>query len=97
MFLVIATDRDGVEALRSEHREAHVAYLKKQHYKVRIEAGGPLIEDQKTQGAGTFLLVTAADRTAVEDFVRSDPFALADVFGSIQIRPCRVTLRATAA
>lgn len=91
-FLVIAHDKQGAEALRTQHREAHVSYLKQPHANVKIEVGGPLSADQ-TQSAGTFLIVNAPDRAAVEAFVSGDPFAAAGIFASVEIKPCKVTLR----
>ena len=91
-YLVVAHDKQGAEALRSQHREAHVAYLKQSHETVQIEVGGPLTADE-SNAAGTFLIVRAADRAAVEKFVAGDPFAAAGIFGSVDIKPCKVTLR----
>jgi uncharacterized protein YciI len=91
-FLVIAEDKMGAEDLRIQHREAHVAYLKKSHPDVQIDVGGPLTADEKS-AAGTFLIVRASDRSAVEAFVGADPFATAGIFGSVEIKPCKVTLR----
>lgn len=91
-FLVIAQDRQGAEDLRAQHREAHVAYLKMPHDSVQIQVGGPLAADAKNS-AGTFLIVTAADLSSVERFVAGDPFATAGIFGSVDIKPCKVTLR----
>lgn len=91
-FLVIAHDKSGAENLRTQHREAHVAYLRQPHDKLRIEVGGPLTADEK-QSAGTFLIVSAPDRATVEAFVAGDPFAAAGIFASVEIKPCKVTLR----
>ncbi|MBX3513946.1 MAG: YciI family protein [Xanthobacteraceae bacterium] len=92
LFLVIAHDKQGAEDLRAQHRDAHVAYLKKSHGGVQIDVGGPLTADEKNS-AGTFLIVRAADRMSVEQFVAGDPFAAAGIFGSVDIKPCKVTLR----
>lgn len=91
-FLVVAHDKAGADALRTEHREAHVAYLRKPHDKIRIEVGGPLMPGE-SQSAGTFLIVNAPDKAAVEAFVASDPFSAAGIFASVEIKPCKVTLR----
>lgn len=91
-FLVIAHDKPGAEDLRAQNREAHVAYLKKSHGNVQIDVGGPLTADERN-AAGTFLIVRAADRASVEQFVAGDPFAAAGIFGSVEIKPCKVTLR----
>lgn len=91
-FLVIAQDKKGAEDLRAQHREAHVSYLRKHHAKVRIDVGGPLTADE-SNSAGTFLIVAARDRASVEEFVAGDPFAAAGIFGSVDIKPCKITLR----
>lgn len=91
-FLVIAHDKKGAEDRRTQNREAHVAYLRKQHEKVRIDVGGPLTADEQ-RSAGTFLIVTAPDRASVEAFVAGDPFSSAGIFSSVDIQPCKVTLR----
>lgn len=91
-FLVIAQDKQGAEDLRAQHREAHVAYLKKSHGHVQIDVGGPLTADAQ-HSAGTFLIVKAPDLASVEAFVAGDPFAAAGIFASVQIKPCKVTLR----
>ncbi|HRF08218.1 MAG TPA: YciI family protein [Xanthobacteraceae bacterium] len=92
-FLVVAHDKKGAEDLRTQNREAHIAYLKQAHANVQIDVGGPLTADDKNS-AGTFLIVRAADRAAVEQFVAGDPFAAAGIFASVEIKPCKVTLRA---
>lgn len=92
-FLVIAHDKNGAEELRAQNRDAHVAYLKQPHENVTIDVGGPLIANDH-HSAGTFLVVAAPDRAAVEKFVANDPFSSAGIFSSVEIKDCKVTLRA---
>jgi len=85
-FAVWATDRPGRLAERARVREAHRARLKEGAPGLRVVLGGP------TAGAdgamnGSLLVIAAPDAEAVHAFLAGDPYVLADVYESVQVRP----------
>ncbi len=87
LFVILATDRPDAGEIRTANRPAHLEYLK--GFGDRIVAGGATLSDDGDGVTGSFLLVEAADRAAVEAFAGNDPFAKAGLFGSVEIRRWR--------
>ncbi len=88
-FVIFATDRPGALELRLETREAHRAYLRDMaaHPEVSVIHGGPtLAEDGETMN-GTLLIVEAPSLAAAQSFAAGDPYAKADLFTSVELRP----------
>jgi uncharacterized protein YciI len=90
-FVMTCIDHKGALDRRMGAREAHLAYVARHRDLVRL--AGPLLDDAG-QMAGSLLLIEAPDRAAVEAFAAADPYRLADVFESVEIRPWRVTVGA---
>jgi uncharacterized protein YciI len=84
-FVVYALDKPDRETVRLEHRPAHRARLREHDHPVAVKVGRPLL-DAKATMIGSLLIVEAETAAAVEDFV-AGPYALADVYGSVDIHP----------
>jgi uncharacterized protein YciI len=93
MALFVMTCLDHPDALerRMAARPAHLEYVAQHQAMVRL--AGPLLTDDG-QMAGSLFIMEAEDRAAVEAFAAADPYGLANVFASTEIRPFRVTVGA---
>jgi uncharacterized protein YciI len=75
---------DAVEK-RLAHYEAHKAYLASASMKTVIS--GPLLADDEETMIGSCFVVEAGSLAEVEAFNRNDPFAKADLWKTVSIRP----------
>ena len=92
-FILTCIDKkNGLEA-RMAARDAHLAYVRGQPEIVKL--GGPLLDDEG-QMAGSVLVIEAADKAAAEAFADKDPYGLAGVFESVDIRAFKITVGAIA-
>jgi uncharacterized protein YciI len=82
-FFVHAVDKPGHEAVRQQHRPAHLEYLEANVH--RILAGGAKLSDDGERALGSVLLIEAADRADAEAFMEGDPFARAGLFERVEI------------
>ncbi len=85
-FLVIATDTAGSGALRTDMREAHLAYLLS--HQDRLLAGGAMLSDEGA-ALGSLLIIDADDRGEAEALAAGDPFTKAGLFDAVQVQPWR--------
>ncbi len=84
-WIIVTSDREGAGELRAATRDAHRAYIWRTDLSVRLLLGAPLTADDGTTGIGSWLLVEAPDRAAVEAFVAKDPYVLAGLPAHIGI------------
>lgn len=89
LFVLTCIDKPGSLALRMATREAHLAYVRPQADMLKL--GGPLLDDAGDM-AGSLMILEAPDRAAVEAFSAQDPYTLAGLWASVDIRPFRMTL-----
>ena len=87
LFVVSCTDKANSGPLRAQNREAHLAYLASQGD--RLKAAGPYLNAVGTAPAGSLLIIEAEDIDAARKFSEADPYAVAGVFGQVDIRPWR--------
>jgi uncharacterized protein YciI len=88
-FILTCIDKkNGLEA-RMAAREAHLAYVRGQPEVVKL--GGPLLDDDG-QMAGSILVIDVADKAAAQAFADKDPYGLAGVFESVDIRAFKITI-----
>lgn len=87
-FIILATDKAGMEAVRLRTRPAHRAYLRDPGaHGVKVLLGGPTMTVDNTEMNGTLLVVEAPTLEAVSSFVADDPYSRERLFVSIEIRP----------
>ncbi len=93
-FFAVCTDKPDSGALRAATRPTHLDFLAAQGDAVRV--GGPFLNDAGDP-VGSLLIIEAADRAAAEALLARDPYAVAGLFASVEVRPWRWTVGAPAA
>ena len=91
LFVISCIDKPDSLSVRMAARDAHLAYANTGEKPVKVKLGGPYL-DSKGNMAGSLLIVDAPDRSAVDQFLRDDPYVKAGLFQSVDIRPYRVTV-----
>ncbi|MCZ0737702.1 YciI family protein [Phreatobacter sp. AB_2022a] len=87
LFTIHALDRPGALPTRLAHYDAHKAFLADTtRFGLAIVMSGPLVEDDGVTAKGSFFLVEAPDRAAVETFHRADPFHAAGIWQPESVR-----------
>ena len=89
LFVLSCIDRPGGLDRRLAAREAHLAYLAGHGDRVRL--AGPFL-GADGQPVGSMLVIDAADLAAARAFADADPYRLADLFQSVDIRAWRITI-----
>lgn len=89
LFVLVCHDKPNSLDLRMATREAHLAYARANSGKVKL--GGPIL-DAKGDMAGSLLIFDTEDVAEVQAFTDADPYALAGLFGKVEILPFKATL-----
>jgi uncharacterized protein len=84
-YVVHCLDHENALPIRLANYEAHKAYLASTQIKTVIS--GPLLADDGETMIGSFFLVEAADKLAVQEFHNADPFKGAGVWKKVEIHP----------
>jgi uncharacterized protein YciI len=90
-FALICIDKPGSLDLRLSIREAHFDYVRANPGVVRL--GGPFL-GPGGEMAGSLILIEATDLAAAQAFSDHDPYTLAGLFQSRDIKPWRCTFGA---
>ena len=85
-FAVIADDRPGTGAEREALRPAHRKRLRDHDHPVAVRVGGPLLDENGMMN-GSLLIIEAASREAVLEFLKGDPYVAAGLYGRCEVRP----------
>ena len=97
-FAVWATDHPEAAADRARVREAHRARLRDPApHPVKVVIAGPTFYEAGGGMNGTLLIIEAASIDAVRAFIAEDPYVLAGVYASVDVRPWHWGLGAPAA
>lgn len=88
LFVLTCIDKPNALELRLKTREAHLAYVRNPAV---VKLGGPFL-DEAGEMAGSLLIIEAEDLAAAKAFGAGDPFFIAGVFQSVDVRPFRLTL-----
>jgi uncharacterized protein len=88
-FILTCLDKPGALDVRLANRPAHLAYLEAQSAVLRV--AGPLLDDAGSP-IGSLLIVETDDRDGAAAFAADDPYAAADLFESVTIRPWRLAV-----
>lgn len=83
LFCVIGTDKPDSLPLRLANRDAH---LKHWGDAGCVKIGGPFSNDEGTVMNGSMLIIDVADRAAAEKLVANDPYKIAGLFQSVEVR-----------
>jgi hypothetical protein len=92
LFVFHCLDKRDHAAVRAENRQAHLDYLK--GYTDRIFAVGPLLSEDTAQMVGSLLILDFETLADAQRFAAGDPYAKADLFDTVSIRPWRKVLPA---
>jgi uncharacterized protein YciI len=88
MFVMTCTDHKNALDRRLAARPAHLAYLDAN--RARLTLAGPLLDDEG-QMAGSLFIMEADSKAEVEAFSLGDPYRIAGVFETVDIRAIRIT------
>ncbi len=89
LFAMICLDKPDALEVRMGAREAHLAYVREGMELMKL--GGPFL-DEAGNMAGSLIIVETEDLAAAEAFSAADPYTLAGLWQSVDIRPFRATL-----
>ena len=84
-YVIHCLDHPGAVQKRLAHYEAHKAYLASAA--INIVISGPLLADDEATMIGSCFVVEARSLAEVEAFNRNDPFANADLWQTVSVRP----------
>lgn len=83
-FVVTCLDKQDALEVRTSNRDAHLAFLAENN--ASIPVAGPLLDDNGGM-IGSCLICEAESREAIEAVLANDPYAKADLFQSVDIKP----------
>ena len=89
LFVLTCLDKPGALDVRMGAREAHLAYVRERIAQMKL--GGPFL-DENGDMAGSLMILEAPDMAAARDFNANDPYTLAGLWQSVDIRPFRTTI-----
>jgi hypothetical protein len=89
LFVISWTDKPGALETRMASREAHLAYMASLGDKVKL--GGPFLDGEGRMN-GSLIIVEADSLDDVQALHARDPYRLAGLMETAEIRPWRVTL-----
>ena len=89
-FAISCIDNPGSLGLRMENRPAHIDFLKA--HAAAVKMAGPYLGDDGETMIGSMIILEADDRASAETFVAADPYALAGLFESVDIRAWKWTI-----
>ncbi len=89
LFVALCLDKPNSLPKRLENRAAHLAFLAEQAATVKL--GGPFL-DGAGQPCGSMLILDCSDEATARAFLADDPYAKADLFASVELRPYRAVV-----
>jgi uncharacterized protein len=84
LFALICTDHPNTIDLRMQIRPAHLSFLDK--LGSNLKAAGPFVDDDG-KPTGSLVIINADDLAAAKAIAAQDPYALAGLFSSVEIKP----------
>ena len=86
LFVVHATDKKDGMPTRAKFYRAHRIHLDQaEAYNVDVVTAGTLVGDDGETPCGSVFVIDAKDREAVDNFVRSDPYQVHQVWQRVQV------------
>lgn len=89
-FVLLCTDKSNSLDLRLKVRADHLAYLASLQDKMKT--AGPF-QDEAGNPCGSMVIIEAANRTEAEAMAAKDPYAIAGLFSSVEIKPWKWSLK----
>ncbi len=87
LFVATCTDKPDSMAKRLENRPAHLAYLAS--LGARVKVGGALLAPDQKSVVGSLIVFEAADEAEVAALLAGDPYAKAQLFADVDVKPWR--------
>jgi uncharacterized protein YciI len=84
LFALTCNDKPNSLDLRMSIRPNHLAFLDKLGNK--LKAAGPFLNDQE-KPTGSLIIIEAENLEAAKAIAAQDPYAIAGLFASVDIRP----------
>jgi uncharacterized protein len=84
LFALICTDKPNSIDLRMQIRPAHLSFLDK--LGADLKGAGPFVDDDG-KPTGSLVIINAEDKVAAQAIAAQDPYALAGLFSSVDIKP----------
>jgi uncharacterized protein YciI len=84
LFALICTDKPNSVDLRLKVRPDHLAFL--ETLGVNLKAAGPFVDDDG-KPTGSLVIINADDMAAAKAAAARDPYAIAGLFLSVEIKP----------
>lgn len=94
-FLMVCTHREGMDALRDEHRPAHRAYVASGgEGRAKVLVGSAITDPDGKGSVGNFGILEARDEASARAFAENDPFARAGIVTDITLTRLADTFQA---
>jgi uncharacterized protein len=90
LFVLLCTDKANCLDLRMKVRPEHLAYLA--GLGTKMKGAGPFLDDVGNP-CGSMIIIEAVDRSEAEAMAAKDPYAIAGLFSSVEIKPWRWALK----
>ena len=84
LYALICTDKPNSIDLRIQVRPAHLAFL--DMLGADLKGAGPFV-DVEGKPTGSLVIIQADDLTAAKSIASQDPYAIAGLFSSVDIKP----------
>ena len=81
LFAVYALDKENSLEIRMDTRDRHLAYLMNSP----LVFAGPLLDEEGNM-CGSLIVLEMEDVSQVEEFTENDPYVIAGLFESVEIR-----------
>jgi len=91
-FALVALDRPDAVALRLQHRPAHLQFL--EELGTALVLAGPFLND-RGEGVGSIVVIEAESLAAARALLARDPYAQADLFDQVTLKPWRLSVNKT--
>jgi hypothetical protein len=88
LYVLTCIDKENALDLRMANRPTHLDYVAASGM---AKVAGPFL-DKDDKPCGSLLIIEAESREAAEAFAANDPYALAGLFQSVEIRPWRAVM-----
>ncbi|MDP2121454.1 MAG: YciI-like protein [Hoeflea sp.] len=85
LYALMCKDKPGSLELRMATRPPHVEFLKGLEAQGVLKMAGPLLGDDE-KPIGSLVVIAASDKAEAEAIAARDPYAIAGLFASVEIR-----------
>ena len=90
LYALLCTDKPNSTDLRAKIRPDHLAYLASLGDALKF--AGPFLDDAQSP-IGSLVMIEADDRNAAERLAKNDPYNIAGLFQSVEIKAWRWALK----